>query len=422
MPDGTYITPFVGTPNLEVYHSRPKNKYNNPNTGLKRLVPMTDVHFDRATVNYIGKLLAPDPALSSWSVHTTSSNSAYAFAIGQIMLSRNILHSLPITPTSSMTAFNLIFRLSTTAQDITNDPGLGLGKIGVITLKKEKYGDYIRANTLTAITNSNIVLKDAGSASTLHGIMVQQGPGYVALTGSSLDYWAVADAWSAYSSGIMFSDGLNDAYNSYFDLGSTAGWSAYNNPQFQINNSVFTWDTGSYWASMTGYSDDFSGIGVTATMTSNKLYCHVYSRTLTGPMSGVAIVIQTPSTSLTSFTNKVGLGVDQQVVNFVTPTTGTVTAWMMCRGGGSANFNALEIREQVDWTMHTWIKHPSLATAYEYVVSKQQDLTVDSGWSIRTNQAGANVSQIQFWFLDKFGASTMQSSVFVNDDILSPVL
>jgi len=406
MADASYIAPYIGSQDLEPYHSRPKNRYLNSTVALKRLDAITDIHFDRATVNYIGKLVAPEPTLSSWTVHTTSSNSAYAFAIGQIMLTRDILPKLPITPTSSLTAFNLIFRNSTTALDITNDPLLGLGKIGVISIKKEKYGDFIRANTLSAITKNQQYIKDAGSASKLHGIMVQEGPGFVSLTGSS--YFAAIDAWTGYSSGIMFPDGLNWAWNSYLAGGDTSGWISYGNPSFYLTYIPLRW-----WGVLVGNGGTYSGVGVTGTLTSNKLFCVASYGNTSGAANDIVLVAQTASTSITANTDGGGGGIRTLVANFTTPTTGTVTAFFMCRSGASTSrLDMLEIREQTDWTFQLWQKSSPTQTDGSTIASKALHYINGIGWSMG-RVAGTPRLVMTFWD-DQQNYDQLASPVGVN--------
>lgn len=97
---GTY-SDLIGKEQITLFFDKPK-RYGNSSVGFKILDSVNDVHFDTSTLTYTNKITEfSDSSITSYTTQVLSSNSAYAYSIAQILLTRDIINTLPITSSNS---------------------------------------------------------------------------------------------------------------------------------------------------------------------------------------------------------------------------------------------------------------------------------------------------------------------------------
>jgi hypothetical protein len=172
MADGVYIQSLIGETSASAWFEKPKNTYYKSNIGTKRLDPVNDVFYDNTTIIYTGHILSSETAsiTSVWGhALTSNSNSSYVYSAGQLLQMHSIIKGVPLT--GSDTGVLRFFKTDYTTNDVTSDTKLGIGNVGIISLKKDRYGDYISPLSFTAITNDGFIFKDVVSSSKQHGIV-----------------------------------------------------------------------------------------------------------------------------------------------------------------------------------------------------------------------------------------------------------
>ena len=171
---------------------KPRKSLSSSPIGLRLLDKDNDIFYNTNNLIYSGQVLTSETgSLTSFLTHSTSSNSAYAFSVAQLLLKHDIISTIPLT--SSSTTLSVYFRGNNTENDIINDSKLNIGKIGIISLKKNRFGDKIRELSFSAVTTNGLMFKDSFSASKWHGIITK--------TVTSDTLWA-----SALTSGIILYD------------------------------------------------------------------------------------------------------------------------------------------------------------------------------------------------------------------------
>lgn len=245
--------------------SKPRKSLSASPIGLKFLDQNNDVFFNSYIITYGGQVLTSETAsITSFTTHSNSSNSGYAYAITNMLLVNNFISRIPLT--SGSTSLSVYFRGSNTAEDFSSDYRLNLGKVGVISLKKSRYGDRIKELSFTAVTTNGLMFKDSFSASKAHGIITKT---------------TVADtSWAnPLTAGIIFYDTgvvaiLGESISSINSLSSLS--SVNYNSDMKINNltvmctvlptelNYSTNDSAFYNSSVTSDPDDSSDLSLSA--------------------------------------------------------------------------------------------------------------------------------------------------------------
>jgi hypothetical protein len=142
--------------------------------GLHRLDEKNDIFYTISKLPYVASVTLPSNAITSLTAHVTANTSAYAYAVAQLLLTRNIISELPIDYNNTIDQrLHTSFKTSGTGSiDLVSDTSLSLGKVGVIAIKKYNYGSGIAPQSFTA-TTAKTLFKDANSGSELHGIIVK---------------------------------------------------------------------------------------------------------------------------------------------------------------------------------------------------------------------------------------------------------
>jgi hypothetical protein len=256
-----YISTFDGniSQNQAFYNEKPKKTSMRDFSGLKRLDPKNDIFFDKTLLTYNGLVLTSETdSITSFTTHSNSSNSGYAYSIASALLKYDIISKIPLTGTS--TALNYTFRGNNTDQDIVADTKLGIGKIALIGLKKSRFGTGIKESTFTANIGGNITITDSISASDSHGYLKYSHNGYVASAGVIFYELGIAAVFGPSLSAINSISSLSSiAYSSETELNTlTVFCNAKENEfNYSTNENAF------YKTSVTSDPNSDSSTGIT---------------------------------------------------------------------------------------------------------------------------------------------------------------
>lgn len=105
---------------------------------------------------------------------STGSTSAYAFFANLMIKNQNFDNGFTLSTTTGFSDYLKNFRI-TDWSDINNDTECNLGQVGVISIKKNKYGESIQPLSFTATTSTGITFKDSASANSEWGILETGG-------------------------------------------------------------------------------------------------------------------------------------------------------------------------------------------------------------------------------------------------------
>ena len=183
---GSYLQPYASTPSASSYITKPNVSISSSNAGLKLLDRENDIFIETSTLTYSGTVNSVETnSLTSLVAHSTSANSTSSFAYGaaQLLLANNIISHIPLILTGSDSAVATVFRgaAPSTFPDIVSDYLLNLGNVGVVSLKKDRFGELITPMSFNFYTSNGTYFTDSISTNKDYGILTCNGSsaGYI---------------------------------------------------------------------------------------------------------------------------------------------------------------------------------------------------------------------------------------------------
>jgi len=173
-------TPLLGTISaLESHHPRgPWATLTSSPVGFLNLSDR-DIYWSEQVL-YSRQSVTPGNSLTSYYANATASTSSYAYFAHILLQQRTMTDRWSETPSGALSAWLSYFRdiTSSVAFDIFNDTALGLGDVGVISVKKYEFGEGIKPLSFTAnmdVDGTPTDFVDAASANNEWGILVADG-------------------------------------------------------------------------------------------------------------------------------------------------------------------------------------------------------------------------------------------------------
>lgn len=177
---------------LQQPFDRPLRTLTSSPVGFIRLTERDVFFSENLAFTYQSMVVSANPLIitnvasnATWTTNTAPSPaSSYAYLVQTILQNRQIAWEWPLWNNSS-SGYLQYFRLSLLDGDIQNDRFLGMGNLGVISVKKIKYGEAIKPLSFTATTSAvdrydatkTYGFKDSFSGDESFGILVDTTSG-----------------------------------------------------------------------------------------------------------------------------------------------------------------------------------------------------------------------------------------------------
>ena len=286
--------------------------------------------------------------------HVLSSFSAYAFNVASVLLARTIVNFLPLS--GSQTGYLNTFR-NISDYDVSADSRLMLGNTSIIAVKKSRFGEAIRPNSFTATTSAGYTFVDAISGDKTFGILNSN----MTINSEALVLTGLGgyNSQGTYRVGLdigAFALNQNPYLSDNFNSGS-GNWNVYNNPSgISLTSASPSYDSSQYIA-ISNNGSTFAGVVATATLTSTYGTVAAICNIRNGATADVALILQTATTSITASVNALSGGNHwtEFAINFVSPSIGTVSAFLVARNGASGCWDNFNLYNANDISVVSWV-------------------------------------------------------------------
>lgn len=116
-------------------------------------------------------------AIKNVVANVNSSNSSYAWLVHGLIQTRNLSDRFCNNLTGGFIDYLSYFRKANDLADIAADPKLGLGTVGVIAVKKIKYGENIRPLHFSIATSAGVSFSNTSSGDSTWGLITRDSDG-----------------------------------------------------------------------------------------------------------------------------------------------------------------------------------------------------------------------------------------------------
>jgi hypothetical protein len=158
----------------------PKGAGASPTASIVGFLPLheEDYFFSESHVTSLQNLTVTSSTASITNVVgvSTGSSSSYAYFANMLIKNYDFDDGKTLSSTTGFMGYLSNFR-STTASDINKDTLCNLGDVGIISIKKNRYGENILPLSFTATTSAGVTFIDSASANNEWGIITRSSDG-----------------------------------------------------------------------------------------------------------------------------------------------------------------------------------------------------------------------------------------------------